>query len=39
MKDEEILPPKLHHRFKNDPSENLKNTMDSLDAQLGEEPS
>jgi hypothetical protein len=39
MEEEEIQPPKFHHRFDDDPFENLKNTSDSLDVQLGKEPS
>jgi hypothetical protein len=39
MEEEEIQPPKFPYRFEDDPFENLRNTMNCLDVQLGKEPS
>jgi hypothetical protein len=39
MEEEEIQPPEFLYRFEDDPFENLRNTSNCLDVQLGKEPS
>jgi hypothetical protein len=39
MEEEEIQPPRFLYQYEDDPFENLRNTLNCLDGQLGKKPS